>query len=109
MFIADLSAERLERFLESLRTGPKKLSVQTTNDYLQAASQFCNWLVESERLERNPLTKVQKGNPERDRRHIRRPLDSAELWTLVSGTRVGGVLRRTLTAEARAMLYFVGA
>ncbi len=109
MFIAALSAERLERFLESLRTGPKKLSVQTTNDYLQAASQFCNWLVENERLERNPFAKVQKGNPERDRRHIRRPLDSPELRTLVSGTRDGGVVRRKLTAEARAMLYSVGA
>jgi integrase len=106
---ADLSAERLERFLESLRTGSKKLSVQTTNDYLQAISQFCNWLVENERLERNPFVKVKKGNPERDRRHVRRFLDAAEVQALVHATLASDVVRRRLTGEARAILYSVGA
>ena len=109
VFIADLSAERLERFLESLRTGTKKLSVQTTNDYLQAVSQFCNWLVENERLERNPFAKVKKGNAERDRRHVRRFLDAAEVQALVPATLASPVVRRKLTGEARAILYSVGA
>jgi integrase len=109
VYTADLSAERLERFLDSLRTGPKKLSVQTTNDYLQAVSQFCNWLVENDRLERNPFAKVKKGNPERDRRHVRRVLDAAELQALVPATLASAVTRRKLTGEARAILYSTAA
>ena len=34
VFPSDLSADRLECFLESLRIGAKDLSIQTTNDYL---------------------------------------------------------------------------
>ncbi len=109
VFPPDLSAEKLERFLESLRTGTKRLSVQTTNDYLQAVSQFCNWLVENDRIEKNPFDSVKKGNAERDRRHVRRVLDAAELQTLVTSTRTIPTVRRGLTGEARALLYAVGA
>ena len=108
-FPPDLSADRLERFLESLRTGEKRLSIQTTNDYLQAVSQFCNWMVENERLERNPFVKVKKGNPERDRRHVRRFLCAAELQYLVSATRASATVRKSLTGEARGLLYATGA
>src|SRR5262249_9048594 len=52
---------------------------------------------------------VKKGNAERDRRHVRRVLDFAELQTLVSGTRSTGVVRRKLIPADRAMLYAVGA
>ena len=97
VFTSDLAADVLERFLESLRTGKRKLSVQTTNDYLQAVSQFCAWLVENERVERNPFGRVKKGNAERDRRHVRRVLDAAELQKLMDVTRAGGVERRGLT------------
>ena len=109
VYATDLSADRLERFLESLRTGPKKLSVQTTNDYLQAASQFCKWLVENGRIERNPFASAKKGDAARDRRHVRRPLDFAELQLLVTGTRTAAVARRKLTAESRAVLYATAA
>ncbi len=109
VYPADLSAERLERYLESLRTGKKRLSVQTTNDYLQAVSQFCNWLVENERLERNPFDKLKKGNAERDRRHVRRVLDADELRRLVAATRASTIVRRHLSGEERAVLYSVAA
>ncbi len=104
----DLAAAKLERFLESLRTGAKKLSVQTTNDYLQAVSQFCNWMVENERMERNPFVSVKKGNAERDRRHVRRVLTENELGRLVNTTQNGHPLKR-LTGPERAMLYTVAA
>ncbi|MFO0825905.1 MAG: recombinase family protein [Gemmataceae bacterium] len=109
VFACDMAAEPLERFLESLRTGEKKLSVQTTNDYLQATSQFCNWMVENNRMERNPFARVQKGNAERDRRHIRRPLSITELQTLITSTKAKGKVRRKLPAESRAVLYAVAA
>jgi integrase/recombinase XerC len=109
VFPPDLSADRLERFLETLRTGAKALSIQTTNDYLQAVSQFCNWMVENERLERNPFAKLKKGNPERDRRHVRRVLDIQELQSLVTATRGSATIRKKLTGESRALLYTVAA
>ena len=105
---SDLSAEKLERFLESLRTGKRALSVQTTNDYLQAVSQFCNWLVENERIERNPFDRVKKGNAERDRRHVRRVLDAGELARLIAATAAGRNLKK-LSGPERAMLYTVAA
>ncbi len=104
----DLSAEKLERFLESLRTGKRNLSVQTTNDYVQAVSQFCNWMVENERLERNPFVSVKKGNAERDRRHVRRFLTIDELSRLVATTQPSPI-RKRLTGRERAMLYTVAA
>ena len=106
---ADLSAEKLELFLEALRAGPKRLSVQTTNDYLQAVVQFVRWMQENDRIAKNPFTRMKKGNAERDRRHVRRVLDVAELSALVAATRTSGVIRRRLSGEARAALYEVAA
>ncbi len=106
---ADLSAEKLERFLDALRTGEKKLSVQTANDYLQAVSQFCNLMVENDRLERNPFDKVKKGNADRDRHHVRRVLDADELQHLCITTKTSNNTRRGPTGEDRAMLYTVAA
>jgi integrase len=122
-YALELSAEKLERFLERLRAGeisppvedkkkqgkPKKLSVQTTNDYLQAISQLCVWMVENDRLERNPFDRVKKGNAERDRRRVRRVLDATELQTLITETQASTKLFRGLTGEDRAILYAVAA
>ena len=124
VYPADLSPEKLERFLEALRKGeargqpapagktapkPKKLSVQTTNDYLQAVSQLCVWMVENQRIERNPFDSVKKGNPERDRRHVRRVMDATELQRLIETTQNGAVKFRGLTGHDRAVLYAVAA
>ena len=74
VYPGDIAAEPVERYLESLRNGPKKLAVQTTNDYVQALTNSCGWMVENERMGRNPLLRVKKGNAENDRRHVRPPL-----------------------------------
>lgn len=108
VFPADLVADRVERYLESLRTGAGRLSVQTTNDYLQAVSQFCHWMVENDRLDRNPFAKVKKLNPERDRRHVRRVPDAAELRRIGVAAHAGPT-RKRLTGPDRAMLYRVAA
>lgn len=99
---ADLSAERLGRFLDGPRTGPRRLGVQTTNDYLQAVSQLGSWMVENDRLPRNPFARVKKGNPERDRRHVRRVLDAAELRALVAAAAASPTAYRGLSEGARA-------
>jgi integrase len=56
----------------------------------------------------DPFASLKKGNPERDRRHVRRVLDVAELQALVTVTR-GLPVRRRLTGEARALLYATAA
>lgn len=104
----DLSADRVELFLSDLRV-KKGRCIQTSNDWLQAIRQFIHWLVANERLDRDPFVKLRKGNPERDRRHVRRVLDADELQTLIASTRQSGIARRGLSGEERAMLYAVAA
>jgi site-specific recombinase XerC len=108
-FPPNLTADKLGRFLDTLRTGPKRLSVQTTNDYLQAIGQFARWLAENDRIEKTPFAGVKKGNPERDRRHVRRFLDGAELRSLVASALTSPTTFRRLTGEDRAILYAVAA
>jgi hypothetical protein len=60
-FTSDLSADRLELFLADLRKGEGR-SIQTSNDYLQAAKQFARWLIENGRLDRNPFARLKGGN-----------------------------------------------
>ncbi len=85
-FTADLSADRLELFLDRFRREDGR-SIQTSNDWLQAAKQFTRWLVENDRLERSPFARVKGGNVQLDRRHGRRDLPPAELSRLLDATR----------------------
>ena len=103
---ADLSAETLERFLAKLKASGGR-STQTVNDYLQAVKQFAKWLAENGRLERSPFASVRKGNAERDRRHVRRPLTQSELARLIDAAHESAVAIRGLTGPDRAMLYRV--
>lgn len=43
-------------------------------------------MVQNTRMERNPFDRAQKGNAERDRRHVRRVLDATELERLITVT-----------------------
>jgi hypothetical protein len=65
-------------------------------------------MVENDRLDRNPLAAAKKGNPERDRRHVRLFLDVPQLRTLVAATRTL-TPRRKPSGPERAMLYTVAA
>ncbi len=103
---ADLSAEALERFLAKLKASGGR-STQTVNDYLQAVKQFAKWLAENGRLERSPFAAVRKGNAERDRRHVRRPLTRPELSRLIDASQDSDAVIRGLTGPDRATLYRV--
>ncbi len=100
---ADLSAERLERYLADLRTA-KGRSVQTVNDWLQAVKQFVRWLIENDRLDRNPFVALKAGNADADPRHNRRALTADEAAKLLAAARRGPTVRG-LTGEDRYHLY----
>lgn len=54
VFLADMTADALEGFLNRLREKEER-SIQTANDWLQAVRQFARWMVGNDRLDRNPF------------------------------------------------------
>jgi integrase len=80
-------------------------SVQTSNFYLSAVKQFCNWLVEDRRMADNPLAHLEGGNVKLDRRHDRRPLSPAELVAVLEAARGSTRAFRGLTGLDRFHLY----
>jgi integrase len=127
-FIVDISADKVEAFLNRLTRKRKekdaegkpmmdaegnlvimeeRLSIQSQNFYLAAAKQFCRWLVDSERTERNPLARLKRGNVALDRRHDRRALSLQELRQVLEATRCSPVMFRSLGGMDRFSLYAV--
>jgi integrase len=104
VFTSNLSADKLELFLARLR-GEDGLSIQTSNDYLQAVKQFTRWLADNDRLERPPFARVKGGNVKLDRRHDRRDLPPAELTKLLGVTRASESSFRGLSGGDRFHLY----
>ena len=104
VFTSDLSADRLELFLARLR-GDGGLSIQTSNDYLQAVKQFTRWLADNDRFDRSPFARLRGGNVKLDRRHDRRDLPPAELTKLLAATRAGTSIFRGLNGNDRFHLY----
>ena len=64
-------------------------SIQTCNFYLQAAKQFCTWLVKDRRAPDNPFEHLEGGNVDTDRRHERRSGTEDEFRRLVAAARKG--------------------
>jgi integrase/recombinase XerD len=115
-FIADISGSEAEKWLGRLREDGIALrcgrgkrqqrgaSVQTSNFYLAAAKAFAQWLVDDGRAQRNPLARLSGGNPNLDRRHVRRDMTDDEFASLFAST----LTRRRLhglSGPDRAMLY----
>lgn len=117
VMIGDLSGSRVETWLARLRTdgvelpcGPRggtrhvKASVQTSNHYLGAVQQFATWLVDDVRTDTNPLARLEGGNVDTDRRHVRRALTDAELGQLLGGLAARPTIRG-LSGADRRLLY----
>ena len=70
--LADLSADRVERWLGERRELPRTrggFGAQTSNHYVTALKAFGNWCVRSNRLPENPFRHLTKLNVELDIRH----------------------------------------
>jgi integrase len=111
-FWSDIAASRLVAHLGKLREESKGaegevvlgVSAQTFNFYLQAAKQFCVWMVRDGRASASPLAHIQGVSVTTDRRHDRRALSADELRRLLDSTRTAAT-RAGITGAERAMLY----
>lgn len=106
--LIDMEGDKASRWLR-LERDAGRLAVQTTNYYIAAAKQFGRWVMESDRLARNPFAGMTKLNAAVDRRVVRRALTDAELSLLIDTTAKSGREFRELAGEDRAMLYAVAA
>ena len=102
VYWSDMSPSAVQTFVAQRRN--EGLSVQTCNFYLKAAKAFCQWLVKDGRFPENPVTHVQGGNPQTDRRHDRRGLSVDELMALLESVR-NAQTHHGMSGPERAMTY----
>lgn len=100
----DIRADRVERFLLDVRSGPNALSAQTSNFYLQAVKQFARWMIQNRRAVESPVAHLKALNVRTDRRHDRAALEVKEVRRLLEVTRRGPV-RFGMSGAERALLY----
>lgn len=79
--LSDLTAERIQSALATLRDAGK--SLQTLNHYRAALRAFVRWAGDRGRLRDNPMRGVSRFNAEEDVRHARRSLTDDELSRLI--------------------------
>ena len=106
VFWSELSASKVQAYVAGLRNDGT--SVQTCNFYLQAAKQFCRWMVQDGRAPQSPVAYLKGGNVRLDRRHDRRAFGDAELRNLLETTR-NSATRYKMTGSERAFLYRLAA
>jgi len=87
----DISASKVQRYLSDLRDGGNGVSNQTFNFYLQAAKQFCRWMVQDRRACENPLQHLKGLNVRMDKRRNRRALELDEIRRLLEATQAAGI------------------
>jgi integrase len=110
VFMADVSASRVQEFLADLRN-VEGMSIQTSNFYLSALKQFCRWLVKDRRMSAadNPVLHLSGGNVKLDRRHDRRNLELDELHRVLNTAGSSKRKFRGLAGLDRRMLYLTAA
>ncbi|GAB4160421.1 MAG: hypothetical protein Tsb009_37740 [Planctomycetaceae bacterium] len=107
MSLADVSASNVVSWLGDQRE-QGVFGIKTSNYYLGAIKEFCNWLVRENRLPHNPLSQLNALNADSDIRRERRALTADELAKLITSAKTGGVVEG-MTGMDRAMLYLLAA
>jgi len=103
-FPRDLAAAPVEQFLHAFREIDGR-SVQTSNDHLQAIKQFARWMIDNDRLPKNPFARLKPGNVATDERHRRGELTDAEIGMLLATTLASPDTFRGLTGADRVAIY----
>ena len=103
--IPDIEAFRVQLVLADLRSAG--LSVQTCKHYLRAIKQFCKWLMNNRRTNDNPITHLEPGNVEEDRRRVRRDLSAEEVQRLLEAAASSSRTFRQLTGTDRFVIYYL--
>ncbi len=100
--LSDISATGFDRWRTDARNGGT--SAETTNMYLTALRNFCNWLVKEKRLSENPVAHIAKLNGAMDRRRERRAFTVEELGKILTAAESGGTVH-CMTGADRVLLY----
>jgi integrase len=100
--LSDLTAERVQAALATLREGGRSLA--TCNHHATAICGFAKWCYTTHRLRENPLRGVERFNAKEDRRHDRRTISLDELQRLI-GAAERGPRHVRMTGPARALCY----
>ena len=79
--LVDYNRDALKKWLAAQKRAG--IGARTRNAYRGAMVAFCNWCVETDRLEVNPLAKVKKANEKVDCRRQRRAMSEHELRQLL--------------------------
>ena len=99
---ADINADDAARYASHLCDLDR--SSRTIEKYLSAIKHLTKWLVEGEKLPRDPLASVKRPNPNADRKRERRELLREE-WSYLDAATRGAPTRYKMTGPERAMLY----
>lgn len=108
-FIPDINADKVSTWLAEQREARSNFGVSTSNHYMRAMANFCNWLADKKRGNRcasSPYGEVAALDEETDVRRPRRALTDDEIAWLVDSTEKGPVIGE-ISGEDRAMLYRV--
>jgi site-specific recombinase XerD len=110
--IADLTSHTAQMAIGDIRQGDdqhKAMSIQTATHYLRAAKQFTRWMKRDGRVASDPLADMGAvGNPETDRKHVRRAMSDDELDRLIQAAETGPAVRKMRGVD-RAMMYQLAA
>ena len=100
--LADLTAERVQQALATLRAEGRSLA--TCNHYRTAIKVFAKWCADTHRTRDDVLRGVKGYNAREDRRHDRRTLSLPELHRLIEAAENGPIVLG-IAGPARALCY----
>ena len=84
------------------------IGIKTSNYYLVAVKEFCNWAVDDGIVAENPLRSAKAMNAEGDVRRKRRAIGADEFQRLIAAARMSGPVQG-MDGQERAILYIVAA
>ncbi len=102
-----LKAAELEAFLNFIRK-ERNLSIERCNHYIRAVKCFSRWMVDNDRMEKDPFRRIKVLNTATDQRHHRRPLSAEEFTLMIDAARTGPPTQG-LSSRDRVMLYYIAA
>lgn len=105
--LRSMNASSLEAFINFIRN-ERNLSIERGNHYIRAVKCFSRWLLDNDRIEKDPFRRIKVLNPAVDPRHHRRPLSSEEFSLLIDAARTGPPVQG-LSSSDRVMLYYIAA
>ena len=103
----DIKPAKLRDWLADQRSSDK-MGIKTSNHYLSAFKEFCNWLVRDGHTPSNPVAYLQALNAKTDVRRRRRALSAEEFSALVNAAAIGPPIQGMIGSD-RAMLYVLAA